>query len=90
MAVYFDHRVEAPDSGGAAVLISWHSSVCVLAVGSVNASTGGCVDLYLQQVCEMISAHSDLFVHAFSAILTQLDQINNNARFQEYSIYTAV
>ncbi|KAG1950959.1 intraflagellar transport protein 140 homolog isoform X2 [Pimephales promelas] len=49
MAVYFDHRVEAPDSGGAAVLISWHSSVCVLAVGSVNASTGGCVDLYLQQ-----------------------------------------
>lgn len=49
MAVYFDHRVEAPDSGGAAVLISWHSSVCVLAVGSVNASSGGCVDLYLQQ-----------------------------------------
>ncbi|CAM4723917.1 unnamed protein product [Leuciscus chuanchicus] len=49
MAVYFDHRVEAPDSSGAAVLISWHSSVCVLAVGSVNASSGGCVDLYLQQ-----------------------------------------
>uniref|UniRef100_A0A673HQW8 Intraflagellar transport 140 homolog (Chlamydomonas) n=1 Tax=Sinocyclocheilus rhinocerous TaxID=307959 RepID=A0A673HQW8_9TELE len=49
MAVYFDHRVEAPDSSGAAVLISWHSSVCVLAVGSVYASTGGCVDLYLQQ-----------------------------------------
>uniref|UniRef100_A0A673FYQ4 Intraflagellar transport protein 140 homolog n=1 Tax=Sinocyclocheilus rhinocerous TaxID=307959 RepID=A0A673FYQ4_9TELE len=49
MAVYFDHRVEAPDSSGAAVLISWHSSVCVLAVGSVNPSTGGCVDLYLQQ-----------------------------------------
>ncbi|XP_056125550.1 intraflagellar transport protein 140 homolog [Rhinichthys klamathensis goyatoka] len=49
MAVYFDHRVEAPDSGGAAVLVSWHSSVCVLAVGSVNASSGGCVDLYLQQ-----------------------------------------
>ncbi len=48
--MYFDHRVEAPDSSGAAVLISWHSSVCVLAVGSVNASTGGCVDLYLQQV----------------------------------------
>lgn len=50
MAVYFDHRVEAPDSSGAAALISWHSSVCVLAVGSVNASSGGCVDLYLQQV----------------------------------------
>uniref|UniRef100_A0A671LI78 Intraflagellar transport protein 140 homolog n=1 Tax=Sinocyclocheilus anshuiensis TaxID=1608454 RepID=A0A671LI78_9TELE len=49
MAVYFDHRVEAPDSSGAAVLISWHSSVCVLAVGSVNPSTGGCLDLYLQQ-----------------------------------------
>ncbi|XP_067291267.1 intraflagellar transport protein 140 homolog isoform X2 [Pseudorasbora parva] len=49
MAVYFDHRVEAPDSSGAAVLISWHPSVCVLAVGSVNPSSGGCVDLYLQQ-----------------------------------------
>ncbi|XP_043081946.1 intraflagellar transport protein 140 homolog isoform X2 [Puntigrus tetrazona] len=49
MAVYFDHRVEAPDSSGAALLISWHSSACVLAVGSVNASTGGRVDLYLQQ-----------------------------------------
>uniref|UniRef100_A0A671LEX3 Intraflagellar transport protein 140 homolog n=1 Tax=Sinocyclocheilus anshuiensis TaxID=1608454 RepID=A0A671LEX3_9TELE len=50
MAVYFDHRVEAPDSSGAAVLISWHSSVCVLAVGSVNPSTGGCLDLYLFNV----------------------------------------
>lgn len=49
MAVYFDHRAEAPDSSGVPVLISWHSSVCVLAVGSVNPSTGGCVDLYLQQ-----------------------------------------
>uniref|UniRef100_A0A8C2GII2 Intraflagellar transport protein 140 homolog n=1 Tax=Cyprinus carpio TaxID=7962 RepID=A0A8C2GII2_CYPCA len=49
MAVYFDHRVEAPDSSGAALLISWHPSMCVLAVGSVNASTGGSVDLYLQQ-----------------------------------------
>ncbi|XP_051969833.1 intraflagellar transport protein 140 homolog [Xyrauchen texanus] len=49
MAVYFDHRIKAPDSSGVTVLISWHSSLCVLAVGSVNASTGGCVDLYLQQ-----------------------------------------
>uniref|UniRef100_A0A8C2CEQ9 Intraflagellar transport 140 homolog (Chlamydomonas) n=1 Tax=Cyprinus carpio TaxID=7962 RepID=A0A8C2CEQ9_CYPCA len=50
MAVYFDHRVEAPDSSGAALLISWHPSMCVLAVGSVNASTGGSVDLYLFNV----------------------------------------
>lgn len=49
MAVYFDYRIEAPDSSGEAVLISWHSSLCVLAVGSVNPSTGGSVDLYLQQ-----------------------------------------
>ncbi|XP_057178232.1 intraflagellar transport protein 140 homolog isoform X2 [Triplophysa rosa] len=49
MAVYFDHRIEAPDSSGEAVLIAWHSSLCVLAVGSVNASTRGSVDLYLQQ-----------------------------------------
>uniref|UniRef100_A0A8C2GIK4 Intraflagellar transport protein 140 homolog n=1 Tax=Cyprinus carpio TaxID=7962 RepID=A0A8C2GIK4_CYPCA len=54
MAVYFDHRVEAPDSSGAALLISWHPSMCVLAVGSVNASTGGSVDLYLFNVfCDL-------------------------------------
>ncbi|TRY92904.1 hypothetical protein DNTS_005716, partial [Danionella cerebrum] len=49
MAVYFDHRLEAPDPSGVAILISWHSNVCVLAVGSMNPSTGGSVDLYQQQ-----------------------------------------
>lgn len=66
MAVYFDHRIEAPDSSGEAVLISWHSSLCVLAVGSVNTSTRGSVDLYLQQVrrhfhtCLFVSLHFSL------------------------------
>uniref|UniRef100_A0A671RDX2 Intraflagellar transport protein 140 homolog n=1 Tax=Sinocyclocheilus anshuiensis TaxID=1608454 RepID=A0A671RDX2_9TELE len=69
MAVYFDHRVEAPDSSGAAVLISWHSSVCVLAVGSVNASTGGCVDLYLINVFCKICLPSLLQWHPTKALL---------------------
>lgn len=60
--MYFDHRVEAPDSSGAALLISWHPSMCVLAVGSVNASTGGSVDLYLQQVRDD-SVHLSLLVY---------------------------
>lgn len=66
MAVYFDHRIEAPDSSGEAVLISWHSSLCVLAVGFVNTSTGGSVDLYLQQVrkhfhtCRFVSLYFSL------------------------------
>lgn len=70
MAVYFDHRIEAPDSSGEAVLIAWHSSLCVLAVGSVNASTGGSVDLYLQQVTRhfysllFVSLHSSLVFRA--------------------------
>jgi len=50
MAVYFDHRVEAPDSSNVPSQVTWHSSLPVLAVASISPTTRGHVDLYLQQV----------------------------------------
>ncbi|XP_047465018.1 intraflagellar transport protein 140 homolog [Mugil cephalus] len=49
MAVYFDHRIEAPESSGAPIQITWHSALPVLAVASGNHAVGYIVDLYLQQ-----------------------------------------
>lgn len=49
MAVYFDHRIDAPESSGAPLQLTWHATSPVLAVASSSPSSGGTVDVYLQQ-----------------------------------------
>ncbi|XP_040922911.1 intraflagellar transport protein 140 homolog [Toxotes jaculatrix] len=57
MAVYFDHRIEAPESSVVPSQLTWHSALPVLAVGSISPATGGNVDLYLQQGEYVESCH---------------------------------
>lgn len=50
MAVYFDHRIDAPEGSEVPSQLTWHSSLSVLAVASSSSTNGGNVDIYLQQV----------------------------------------
>ena len=53
MAVYFDHRTQAPNSGHNTD-IQWHKNFAVLAVASYSETTGGSVNLYLEEVWEKL------------------------------------
>lgn len=65
MAVYFDHRIEAPESSGTPFLIAWHGTQPVLAVGSISPVTGGNVNLYHQHVRDLSIADD----HAIESLL---------------------
>uniref|UniRef100_A0A0K8RTW7 Intraflagellar transport protein 140-like n=1 Tax=Crotalus horridus TaxID=35024 RepID=A0A0K8RTW7_CROHD len=49
MAVYIDHRIEALESCGPHTHIRWHRLQPLLAVASINANSGGSVDIFQEQ-----------------------------------------
>uniref|UniRef100_A0A8C7E0Z2 Intraflagellar transport 140 n=1 Tax=Naja naja TaxID=35670 RepID=A0A8C7E0Z2_NAJNA len=57
MAVYIDHRIEALESCGPHTHITWHRLQPLLAVASINANSGGSVDIFQEQGEYVSDAH---------------------------------